>query len=201
MNKQEEIKQYIEQIFVEKDDYGTYIIDHAPRNRWSMQVETSELLITQFNHKAVAPAIEKLRSLKDSDQLILQYKEAAHYNPATTRLMEIIFHCSQTTDQKQIVEMLLWKEISLFQNDRSFRTYLLQTLRRIGDDSIVELLKKYAEKIKSIRYPTISFHEVDQLEVVIIINCCLDNRLAKCPKEERSIMEFVFQTKGYRVEI
>jgi len=197
MKEHEKIQELIEQIFVEKDDYGTYLIDRTPRSRELMQAEISDLLITQFGQETVALAIEKLRSLKESGQLIFQYEEAAYYNPATLRLMEIIFYCSQTIDQKQIMEMLLWNEICLFRNDRSFRTYLLQTLHRIGDDSIVELLKKYAEKIKSIKYPTISFHEVDQLEVTIIIKHCLENSLAKCPEEAKSFMISSFQAKGY----
>lgn len=86
----------------------------------------------------------------------------------------------------QLAEMLLWPEIVLDGHERSTRGKFIEALKRIGNISIVHLLKEYAEKIKQVVYsdqetqayedfPATTaeqLHEMDQQEIADAIKSC-----------------------------
>jgi hypothetical protein len=185
----EKIQELIDQMLDEKVNYGFYLKNAIERSRWLMQADIAEQITNQYGNNAISPVMEKLRTLKEHHQLILEKQGIDYDDSAITRLIQIIINCSETKDQAIIMEILFWDEICPCPN---IQTCLLQTLKRIGDDATVKSLKDYAEKIKNTEYQNISFYEDNQIKIDSITNNCLDDNddVSKCTAGiEKNIME------------
>lgn len=73
------------------------------------------------------------------------------YGQPVSHLMEVVYKLAKPKHAETIVKMLLWKTI-LSEEHRSTRGTILETLRRIGDLSILVHLEKYTGKVPQIKY-------------------------------------------------
>lgn len=176
------IEKMIDRILVETDD-------HNGRFGPFVQLDTYEDIVRYHEDIAFDPILKKFKSLKNLGL------DGNKHGIGLYLLLCALRDCARPEHQAKIMEMLLWDEICLIP-DRSYRNCLLEAIEKVGDISILESLKSYAEKIKNIPYEirTSKFslsmemlREEDQNSVLTAMDACVNNTIKQFPYEDKLI--------------
>jgi len=131
------------------------------KNGWAENVK----LIKQLKEEGdiiVDLVLENLYFRKGKD--ILKICVGSSRNSPVFHLIYAACELAQPRHANQLAQMLLWWEI--FKKDRSIQGSILEAMERIGDWTVVVVLREYSERLQSERYPSRS--ALDKVERVII---------------------------------
>jgi DUF438 domain-containing protein len=108
----------------------------------------------------VAPILAELFAKKKANELSLYQKYV--FGSPIFHLIDAVVELAKPEHAQQLAEMLLWDEITA-EEDRSKHSLLLDALTRVGDASVIPLLKKFAKKVKRVKYTYVEpFDEDDR---------------------------------------
>lgn len=116
---------------------------------FSRNMEIGEKLV-RFRTKFFSFAFEKLRALKEENGSLFSYEDSC--GSPVFHLIVAMAEVSTRSQAKDLMEILLWDEIAIQEQDRSIRGDLLEAIKRNGDKTLIPSLLEFSEKVKGVHY-------------------------------------------------